>query len=75
MAFLSGSFMPMDMLPSWLETGSRILPLRYLNDAASAALSGRGDMGDVVLGCGGLLAFTVIFGAVSLKTFRWSNKA
>ncbi len=75
MAFLSGSFMPMDMLPDWLQTGSRILPLRYLNDAVSAALSGRGDMGDIVLGCGGLVVFTVIFGAVSLKTFRWSNRA
>ncbi|MGH3311969.1 MAG: ABC transporter permease [Streptomyces sp.] len=75
MAFLSGSFLPIDMLPSWLQTMSRILPLRYLNDAAAAALTGRGDMGDIVMGCGGLIAFTVIFGAVALKTFRWSNRA
>ncbi|MGH3324512.1 MAG: ABC transporter permease [Streptomyces sp.] len=75
MAFLSGSFLPIDMLPSWLQTMSRILPLRYLNDAAAAALTGRGGMGDIVMGWGGLIAFTVIFGAVALKTFRWSNRA
>ncbi|MGW2510027.1 ABC transporter permease [Streptomyces scopuliridis] len=73
MAFLSGSFLPLDMMPSWLRTISRVLPLRYLNDAVSAALSGRGDLGDIALGCGGLAVFTVIFGALALKTFRWSN--
>ncbi|MCL7378527.1 MULTISPECIES: ABC transporter permease [unclassified Streptomyces] len=73
MAFLSGSFLPLDMMPSWLQTISRVLPLRYLNDAVSAALSGRGDLGDIALGCGGLVVFTVIFGALAVKTFRWSN--
>lgn len=43
MAFLSGSFLPLDMMPSWLQAVSRVLPLRYLNDAVSAALSGAAD--------------------------------
>ncbi|MFC9431339.1 ABC transporter permease [Streptomyces sp. NPDC059255] len=75
MAFVSGSFLPLDMMPSWLQTFSRVLPLRYLNDAASAALAGRGDLGDIALGCGGLAVFTVVFGAIALKTFRWSDTA
>ncbi|GAA1198299.1 ABC transporter permease [Streptomyces hebeiensis] len=73
MAFLSGSFLPLDMMPSWLQSVSRVLPLRYLNDAMSAALAGRGGPGDIALGCAGLAVFTVLFGAIALKTFRWSN--
>ncbi|MGS2585963.1 ABC transporter permease [Streptomyces hebeiensis] len=73
MAFLSGSFLPLDMMPSWLQSISRVLPLRYLNDAMSSALAGRGGPGDIALGCAGLAVFTVLFGAIALKTFRWSN--
>ncbi|NJP66962.1 MULTISPECIES: ABC transporter permease [Streptomyces] len=73
MAFLSGSFLPMDMMPGWIQAVSWALPLRYFNDAISAALVGSGDMGDIAVGCAGLLAFTVVFGAIALKTFRWSN--
>ena len=33
MAFLSGSFFPLDGAPHWLQTVSLLLPLRHLNDA------------------------------------------
>ncbi|WP_069812264.1 ABC transporter permease [Streptomyces sp. TP-A0874] len=74
MAFLSGSFLPLDLMPSWLQAISRALPLRYMNDAVSASLTGEGSGGDILLGCGGLLVFTVVCGALALKTFRWSNQ-
>ncbi len=32
MAFLSGSFFPLDGAPQWLKVVSHLLPLRYLND-------------------------------------------
>ena len=32
MAFLSGSFFPLDGAPHWLNVVSHLLPLRYLND-------------------------------------------
>ena len=44
MAFLSGSFLPLDMMPAWLQSVSRVLPLRYLNDAATGALTGTGSL-------------------------------
>ncbi|MEV7090995.1 ABC transporter permease [Streptomyces sp. NPDC093085] len=75
MAFVSGSFLPLDLMPSWLQTVSRVLPLRYLNDGASGALTGRGDLAGIALSCGGLAVFTVVFGAIALKTFRWSDSA
>jgi ABC-2 type transport system permease protein len=33
MLFLSGTFFPIDSLPTWLQGLTRILPLRYLIDA------------------------------------------
>jgi ABC-2 type transport system permease protein len=74
MAFLSGSFLPLDMMPPWLQTLSRALPLRYLNDAVAASLVGRGGWGDIAVGSGVLVAFTVVLGAVALRAFRWSNR-
>ncbi|MFG2925633.1 ABC transporter permease [Streptomyces sp. NPDC048305] len=74
MAFVSGSFLPLDMMPTWLQALSRALPLRYLNDAVAASLVGRGDWGDIVAGCGVLVAFSLVLGSVALKTFRWSNR-
>ncbi|WP_432061231.1 ABC transporter permease [Streptomyces sp. S1] len=73
MAFLSGSFFPLDSMPEWLQNVSRVLPLRYLNDAVSAALTGRGDLSDIGVGCAGLVVFGVLFGAVAVRFFRWTK--
>ncbi|AZM92544.1 MULTISPECIES: ABC transporter permease [Streptomyces] len=75
MAFLSGSFLPLDMMPSWLRTVSRVLPLRYLNDAASGALTGTGSLASIGIGCAALAGFALLFGAIGLKTFRWSDQS
>ncbi|GLX22139.1 MULTISPECIES: ABC transporter permease [Streptomyces] len=75
MAFLSGSFLPLDMMPSWLRTVSRVLPLRYLNDAASGALTGSGSLAAIGVGCAALAGFALLFGAIGLKTFRWSDQS
>ncbi|MGW0775981.1 ABC transporter permease [Streptomyces sp. NPDC002835] len=75
MAFLSGSFFPLDSMPDWLQRVSTVLPLRYLNDAVSAALTGRGDLSDIGWGAVGLVAFAVVFGAVAARTFRWTKSS
>ncbi|MEU6539988.1 ABC transporter permease [Streptomyces sp. NPDC047000] len=75
MAFLSGSFFPLDSMPGWLRTVSLILPLRHLNDAVAAALTGRGDLSDIGTGCAGLVAFAVVLGAVAVRTFRWTKSS
>ncbi|MFI9582716.1 ABC transporter permease [Streptomyces sp. NPDC052236] len=75
MAFLSGSFFPLDAMPDWMQNLSRVLPLRYLNDGISAALTGSDGAGGIALACGVLAAFALVFGAVALKTFRWSDKS
>lgn len=75
MAFLSGSFFPLDAMPGWMQTLSWIFPLRYFNDGISAALTGDGGLGDIVLACGGVTGFAVVFGALALRTFRWSDRS
>jgi ABC-2 type transport system permease protein len=73
MAFLSGSFLPLAFMPDWLQNVSRALPLRYLNDGVANAFTGRGDGADLLLNCGVLVAFGVVFSLIAMKIFRWSN--
>ncbi|MFD3521479.1 ABC transporter permease [Streptomyces sp. NPDC058653] len=75
MAFLSGSFFPLDAMPGWMQDISLVLPLRYFNDGISAAVTGDGGGGDILVACGGITAFAVVFGAIALKTFRWSDQS
>jgi len=74
MAFVSGSFFPLDMMPGWLRAISGVLPLRYVNDGLAVAIAGRGDLGQYGIACGALAGFTVVFAAIGLRTFRWSNR-
>ncbi|MEV5986992.1 ABC transporter permease [Streptomyces sp. NPDC052051] len=74
MAFLSGSFFPDDLMPSWLRTAAKVLPLHYLNDGLTDAMGGRGDLGDIAVDCAGLVVFALIFGLIATRIFRWSNR-
>lgn len=72
MAFLSGSFIPLASMPEDLQQVSRVLPLRYVNDAVLAALSGRDAFHTTWVSCAVLLGFAVVGSAVLLRVFRWS---
>ncbi|WP_250399275.1 ABC transporter permease [Streptomyces cellostaticus] len=74
MAFLSGSFFPDDLMPGWLRTAAKVLPLHYLNEGLTDAMGGRGDLGDIALDCAGLTVFVLLFGLAATRTFRWSNR-
>jgi ABC-2 type transport system permease protein len=75
LSFISGVFIPVDQLPSWLESVGRIFPLYHLADGLQTALvSGGGAglaMGDVVSlalwGLAGLL--------IAKRHFRWEPQA
>lgn len=74
MAFLSGAFLPLALLPEWLQHASRALPLRYFNDGVAGAFDGRGDAAGLLLNCGLLVAFGAVFTVIAMKVFRWSNQ-
>jgi ABC-2 type transport system permease protein len=71
MAFLSGSFFPIDDLPSGIRMVSNVLPLKHLNEAMMSVLSRDGGWGDALPAMGILLAFTLVLTAVAARLFRW----
>lgn len=75
MAFLSGSFLPLDMMPDWLQSFSKVLPLRYLNDATAYSLVGAGSAGDYLVALAVLLGFSALALAVGAKVFRWTRES
>lgn len=71
MAFLSGSFIPLDVAPAWLQAVSRAMPLRYLNDGMlDVMVRGQGPAA-VLAPIGVLLAFALVLGLLATRFFRW----
>jgi len=74
MMFLSGTFFPVEMMPSFLQTFARLLPLYYVNEALRAAMIFVDD--SATLRAAGVTAgfATVVFAAGTLKA-RWDTGA
>jgi ABC-2 type transport system permease protein len=73
MAFLSGSFFPIDSAPGWVQAVSKVLPLRHLNDGMlDVMVRGRGPV-SVLPEIGILVAFAVVLGAIAARIFRWDD--
>lgn len=73
MAFLSGSFFSLTLAPAWLQTVSRILPLRHLNDSMRALLSQGASAWSVLPQFGILIAFAAVVTTVAVRMFRWDD--
>jgi ABC-2 type transport system permease protein len=73
MAFLSGSFFPLDGAPDWLQTLSLMLPLRHLNEGMlDLMVRGQGPsaaLAPLVV----LLGFTVVLTGLAAHLFRWDD--
>ena len=73
MAFLSGSFFPLDAAPQWLQTVSQALPLRHLNEGMLDVMV-RGEGPSAALAPIGVLAlFAVVVTLVAARLFRWER--
>ncbi|MBA2464382.1 MAG: ABC transporter permease [Nocardioidaceae bacterium] len=73
MAFLSGSFFPLDGAPGWLQFVSRLLPLRHLNDGMlDVMVRGQGPSA-VLAPAAVLLGFTVVMTLLAARLFRWDD--
>ncbi|MFI5496000.1 ABC transporter permease [Actinoplanes sp. NPDC051859] len=73
MAFLSGSFFPLDGAPAWLRTISQAFPLRHLNEAILDVMVRDQGPASVLPECGILLGFTVVVSAIAVKLFKWDD--
>ncbi|WP_205474488.1 ABC transporter permease [Nocardioides sp. SYSU D00038] len=73
MAFLSGSFFPLEGSPRWLQVVSQALPLRHLNDGMlDVMVRGQGPAA-ALLPMGILAAFAVVVTLVAARLFRWET--
>jgi ABC-2 type transport system permease protein len=73
MAFLSGSFFPLDDAPTWLNVVSHLLPLRYLNDGMlDVMVRGEGPAA-ALLPMAVLLGFAVVVVLISSRFFTWET--
>jgi len=73
MAFLSGSFFPLDSAPSWLRTFSEVLPLKHLNSAMLDVLVRDRSPAAVLPEVGILLGFAVVVTAIASRLFKWDD--
>ncbi len=73
MAFLSGSFFPLDNAPGWLNVVSHLLPLRHLNDGMlDVMVRGKGPT-SALAPMGILLGFTVVILLIASRFFSWDS--
>jgi ABC-2 type transport system permease protein len=73
MAFLSGSFFPLDGAPKWLDIVSHVLPLRHLNDGMlDVMVRGKGPSA-ALAPMSILLGFTVVILLVASRFFSWES--
>lgn len=74
MMFLSGTFFPVEMMPSYLQAFAKLLPLYYVNEALRASMV-FSDTSATLRNTGVTAAFAaVVFIAGTIKT-RWSEGA
>lgn len=73
MAFLSGSFIPLDAAPGWIQTVANFLPMGHLNKGMSAVMV-RGEGPEAILVPGlVLIGFTLVFSILAARLFRWED--
>ncbi|MDP3890895.1 ABC transporter permease [Nocardioides sp.] len=73
MAFLSGSFFPLDMTPTWLQTISLAMPLRHLNDAMLDVMVRGEGPASALLPMLIMLGFATVLTLVAARLFRWET--
>lgn len=73
MAFLSGSFIPLDQAPSWLQTIAKFLPLGQLNEGLLDTMVRGEGPGAALMPMVYLLGFAVVFGLIAARLFRWED--
>ncbi|MGH3446279.1 MAG: ABC transporter permease [Nocardioidaceae bacterium] len=74
MAFLSGSFFPLDGAPTWLQAISHVLPLRHLNDGMLDVMVRGLGPSSALAPMAILLGFAVVLTAIASRLFTWETK-
>lgn len=73
MAFISGTFFPLEASPAWVKIAAHCFPLRYMIEGVSGVLDGSGGIGTILVPCAALAGFTLLFGTFATRLFRWGT--
>lgn len=73
MAFLSGSFFPLDGAPAWVRGVGNALPLKHLNDGMLATMVRGEGPSSALLPIAILLGFAIVVTAIASRLFRWDD--
>ncbi len=73
MAFLGGSFFPIDSAPKWLRAVTEIFPLRHLNEGMLKVMARGSGPASVLPEMGILLAFALVATVLAIRVFRWEQ--
>ncbi|MGW4112885.1 ABC transporter permease [Actinosynnema sp. NPDC004786] len=73
MAFLSGTFFPVENAPEWLQTVSKAFPLRHMNDGMLDVLVRGKGLEALLVPSAVLLTFTVVVAVIAARIFRWED--
>jgi ABC-2 type transport system permease protein len=74
MMFLSGSFFPLDLMPGFLQTIARILPLYYVNEGLRSAMV-LADHAAALRDAAMIAAFGAVVFLLGINTTRWDEAA
>jgi len=72
MMFLSGTYWPVDIMPSYLQAAARVLPLTYFSDGLRDAML-VSNTSALLVNLGVVAAFAVAFVAVGASVTRWKE--
>lgn len=73
MAFLSGSFFPLDDAPKWLDVVSHLLPLRHLNDGMLDVMVRGNGPESALIPMLILIGFAAVVLVVAGRFFKWET--
>ena len=71
MLFLSGIFIPIEIMPQWLRPVVNIIPLTYLADILRQVMVGATPAFPIALDLGVVIAWLVVCSVLALRFFRW----
>jgi ABC-2 type transport system permease protein len=71
LAFISGVFVPVALVPGWLIDIGRVFPLEYLAQGLRAAFTTTSSTGITAENVGVLLGWGLVAMAVAVGTFQW----
>lgn len=73
LAFLGGSFLPIDSAPKWLRVVTEIFLLRHLNEGVLRVMARGGGPASVLPQTGILLGFALAATIIAIRVFRWEQ--